>query len=69
MAVVGAGAEELGESDLVGRRNVHVLNGAQLEDRLEQLRGQQEPAEPESRDQRLAGRPAVRDALRRERLQ
>jgi hypothetical protein len=67
--LVRARFEQLRERDLVRRGSVEVVGSPEGENRVGEAGRQHQPAEPQSRCERLARRPPVHDVLWVERLQ
>ena len=67
--VIGTGADELGEGELLEAAGVQVCGRLRVGDRLGYRLGQHQPAQPQSRRQGLARGAHVDDMLGRQRLE
>ena len=69
VAVVGTALDHARQCELLQRGRAVVGEVALVRDPLDELRRQQQPSQPQRRGQRLARRPHVDDAFRRQALQ
>ena len=69
MPVVGAGADELRQRELVDRAAVAVRERLGGDDPVDQMRRENQPTQPDPGRERLAGGSRVHDPLRRQRLE